>query len=63
LLNGVQVTDRKVAALTLGYIGPQAAEAVPALRHALRDTDGVVRRLAAAALEKIDAPAGRDRAA
>ena len=63
LLNGVHVTDRKLAALTLGYIGPWAAEAVPALRHALGDADQVVRQFAAAALEKIHAPAGKDKAA
>jgi HEAT repeat protein len=61
LLDREDPQDRRLAAVTLGYIG--AAEAVGPLRHALKDEDEVVRRLAAAALEKIDPEAGRVRVA
>jgi HEAT repeat protein len=60
LLGGSDPQDRRLAAMTLGYIG--AAEAVPTLRHALQDADESVRSIAAAALEKID-PGARARAA
>jgi HEAT repeat protein len=61
LLDQGDAQDRRLAALTLGYIG--AGEAVGPLRHALEDADEVVRRLAAAALEKIVPGATRVRAA
>ena len=48
---------RAAAALALGGLGPEAAVAVPALVRALRDEDQEVRTSAAAALEKIGAPA------
>jgi hypothetical protein len=52
LLNCGSVQDRKMAVVTLGHIG--AAQAILALRHALRDTDPVVRRLAGSALARIE---------
>ncbi len=61
LLERADPEDRKLAALTLGYIG--AAEAAGPLRHALQDADETVRRLAAAALEKVESEAARGRAA
>ena len=44
---------RKIAAQTLGYIGPQASPAVPALLKALKDKKWYVRRSAAKALGNI----------
>src|SRR5205807_2266319 len=44
---------RRTAAYALALIGPKAAEAVPALTEALRDTESDVRALAAKALGKI----------
>jgi HEAT repeat protein len=61
LLNSGSVQDRKLAVVTLGPIG--AAEAILALRHALRDTDDGVRRLVASVLAKIDATAPCEKAA
>jgi HEAT repeat protein len=61
LLNSGSVQDRKLAVVTLGYIG--AAEAILALRHALRDRDEVVRRLVASALSRIDATEPCEKAA
>jgi HEAT repeat protein len=57
LLQADGVSDRKMAAWTLGYIGRGVGEAGPALRKALQDADPGVRARAAEALEKID-PAG-----
>jgi HEAT repeat protein len=59
LLQADGVSDRKMAAWTLGYIGPGVAEAVAALRHALQDADPGVRMRAAEALAKIDPPGPR----
>ncbi len=61
LLRGESVQSRKLAAMTLGYIG--VPEAIPALQQALTDTDEVVRKLAAGALAKIEATARNTRAA
>jgi HEAT repeat protein len=44
---------RKLAAWTLGNLGQQAVEAVPALRKALQDSDEGVRNMTRQALEKI----------
>jgi HEAT repeat protein len=44
---------RRIAAETLGEIGPGAEAAVPALIQALGDESAAVRRAAAAALEEI----------
>jgi HEAT repeat protein len=57
LLQSETVSDRKMAAWTLGYIGREVAEALLALRQALHDVDLGVRARAAEALQKID-PAG-----
>jgi len=46
--------DRRLAALTLGEIGPAAEEAIPALFAAVDDEDESVAELAEAALEQID---------
>lgn len=46
-------TERAFAAGTLGNIGPTAAEAVPALKQALDDSDPHVRNAVAQALEQI----------
>jgi HEAT repeat protein len=46
--------DRRLAAMTLGSLGHDLAEAVPPLLDALHDEDDTVRRLAAEALEEID---------
>jgi HEAT repeat protein len=53
LLRSDLVSDRKLAAWTLGYIGLGAVEAAPALLQASRDDDQGVRWMAATALEKI----------
>jgi len=47
------VTERAAAAHALGWIGPAASRAVPALKVALADPDPVVRQAAAAALQAI----------
>ena len=49
--------DRIYAAYDLGALGPQAAEAVPALVVGLRDETKFVRRAAVKALAKIGSPA------
>ena len=54
LLNADSVHDRKLAALTLGEIGPAAEEAVPALLEAADDENEGVSEMAIWALEKID---------
>ncbi len=43
--------------MTLGEMGPNAREAVSALKESLNDKDALVRRAAADALGKIDADA------
>jgi HEAT repeat protein len=50
-------TFRAQAALVLGEIGPDAKDAVPALRDALKDRNRGVRVAAAEALRKVDAEA------
>jgi HEAT repeat protein len=45
---------RRWAVRTLGEMGPEAQAATPALREVLRDAEGELRQLAAAALEHID---------
>src|SRR5947208_15066631 len=47
------ITGREAAAFCLGAIGPQARTAVPVLRRALSDDEGVVSWKAAAALGMI----------
>ena len=54
LLGSQDVIDRRLAALTLGQIGPAASEAVPLLEDALGDADGVLRQFAVEALLKIE---------
>jgi HEAT repeat protein len=61
LLKGEGVQGRKLAAMTLGYIG--VPEAVPALRQALEDGNEAVRKLAAGALLKIESSTARSRVA
>ena len=59
LIRELQNSDsdiRSIAAVTLGEIGPEAKDAVPALIQALRDQDKHVRRDAAEALEEIGLP-------
>jgi hypothetical protein len=48
--------DRKLAALTLGYLGLAAAAAIPALLLAGRDTDEGLRKRARIALDRIGSP-------
>src|SRR5690606_26045519 len=50
---------RRQAAKELGEMGPEAKEAVPALRKALRDSDAYVRRFSAEALGAIG-PAAKE---
>ncbi len=57
LLRGESVQGRKLAAMTLGYIG--VPEAVAPLRRALTDDSEAVRTLAAGALAKIERRAAR----
>src|SRR5262249_28974320 len=45
--------ERQAAAEVLGYVGPGAESAIPALTRALRDHDPRVRMAAATALKKI----------
>jgi HEAT repeat protein len=54
LLQNGGIHDRKIAALTLGAIGPVAEEAVPALLAAVEDEDDGLAEIAEAALEQID---------
>jgi HEAT repeat protein len=56
LLKYGDIHDRKLAATTLGQIGPVAEEAIPALLHAANDEeeDDAVSQLACWALEQID---------
>jgi HEAT repeat protein len=56
LLQSDSVSDRKLAAWTLGYVGRGVAEAIAALRTATQDANESVRVLATSALEKIEAP-------
>lgn len=46
--------EREFAAAILGYFGPSAAEALPALKQALSDSDPLVREKATEALKQID---------
>jgi hypothetical protein len=57
------VPDRKLAALTLGYLGQATAAGVPALLLAVRDADEGVRKMARVALDRIGPPAPRAEAA
>ena len=50
-------SDLAIVALSLGFIGPAAVEAVPALTQALDDEDWEVRETAALALNMIGPPA------
>jgi len=52
-LGNARSEDRWAAAEALGWIGPDAAGAIAALRSALTDQDLVVRAAAAKALERI----------
>lgn len=54
LLKADQAQDRKLAAWTLGEIGPAAEEAVPALLDAVNDENRSVFDMAFWALEQID---------
>jgi hypothetical protein len=63
LLQAGEVPDRKLAALTLGYLGPAAAAAVPALLLAVRDAAEGVRKMAHVALDRIGPPTPRAEAA
>jgi HEAT repeat protein len=54
LLQNGDIHDRKLAALTLGEIGPAAQDAIPALFAAVEDDDDSLAELAEEALEKID---------
>jgi HEAT repeat protein len=62
LLHDASGPNRKLAAWTLGCIGPGAAEAVPALLAALRDSHEGVRKVARKALDRIGPPGRKDRA-
>jgi HEAT repeat protein len=53
-LKDQRVYVRRLIVESLGQIGPQAKDAVPALRTALQDEESDIRRLAAKALEKIE---------
>lgn len=53
LTNG-DIHDRKLAALTLGEIGPAAEEAIPALFAAVDDEDESLAEMAEEALQQID---------
>jgi HEAT repeat protein len=53
ILQGPDQTKRREAAQELGELGPEAKDAIPALRKALRDKDLFVRRFSAQALGKI----------
>lgn len=63
LLTTGDVHDRKLAALTLGEIGPAAEDAVPALLDAANDEDDGVSEMAIWALEQIDLVETHERAA
>jgi len=63
LLQTENVHDRKLAALTLGEIGPAAEEAIPALFIAVDDDDEGVSEMAEWALEEIDIVEGEAEAA
>ena len=63
LLENGDVHDRRLAALTLGEIGPAAEDAIPALLEAVDDEDEGVVEMALAALEVIDGAEVEDEAA
>jgi len=63
LLQTGDVHDRKLAALTLGEIGPAAEEAVPSLLEAADDDDQGVCDMAILALEEIDLTSASEEAA
>jgi hypothetical protein len=54
MLRRDDIQDRKLAALTLGEIGPIAEDAIPALFAAADDEDEGLSELAVWALEEID---------
>ena len=57
-LESSEVQIRQYAALTLGKMGPLAADAVDALRKCREDPDETVRKLAEAALRLIQPTGG-----
>jgi len=63
LLQNGDVHDRRLAALTLGKIGPAAEGAITGLFDAVDDEDDSVSEMAEAALEQIDVAEGETEAA
>lgn len=57
------LTNRRLAAVVLGFLGRELAATVPPLVNALQDEDDTVRRFAAESLEKIAPARGQRNAA